>query len=296
MEVVVTRPAGPEAPGTHPARVYSAGRSLTALVTAVLLVGCTPSEAAPAPLVENTTPHGVSSASGPYSVADRGVRRQATPAPLPPMTCAPGSIVRAVDTGGVKLVAFGFDDGPWPVTTASIMTELERRGMRATFFMIGAHLTKYPDIGRSVVLRGHEVGNHTLSHRYTTNAIMREIVPAAGLIAATTGAYPRLFRSPGLSTSTTLQNALAYLSLCNIFMSISTGDSASPRPSSATICARFKSQLRPGAIVLAHDGGGYHESTAAAMPCMLDHATRHGYRVVTISELLGQSVVSGFGR
>ncbi len=119
---------------------------------------------------------------------------------------------------------------------------------------------------------------------------------AASLIAATTGAYPRLFRSPGLSTSSTLQNALAYLSLCNIFMSISTGDAASPRPSAATICARFKSQLHPGAIVLAHDGGGYHESTAAAMSCMLDHATRQGYRVVTISELLGQSVVSGFGR
>ena len=212
------------------------------------------------------------------------------------MTCAPGSIVRTVDTGGVKLVAFGFDDGPWPVTTESIMTELERRGMRATFFMIGAHLDKYPDIGRSVVARGHEAGNHTLSHQYTTKAIMKEIVPAANLIATITGAYPRLFRSPGLSTSATLQNALAYLSLCNIFMSVSTGDAASPRPSSATICSRFKSQLRPGAIVLAHDGGGYHETTAAAVPCMLDYATRQGYRVVTISELLGQSVVSGFGR
>ena len=48
--------------------------------------------------------------------------------------------------------------------------------------------------------------------------------------------------------------------------------------------------------MLAHDGGGYHETTAAAVPCMLDYATRQGYRVVTISELLGQSVGSGFGR
>ena len=175
------------------------------------------------------------------------------------------------------------------------MTEFERRGARATFFLIGAHLQKYPTIGASIVQRGHEVGNHTLSHTYRDTTILAEFLPASDLIAAITGQHPRLFRSPGLTVTDRLQAGLAFVGSCSISASIFTGDSATPRPSSSTICARFVAGLRPGAIVLAHDGGGVHESTAAAVPCMLDHALAQGYTVVTISELLGQSVVAPFG-
>lgn len=288
---MVSRPAGSEA------RVgRTTGPRRATAVVVMLLAACAPSGTPPKTLGPEDRAASVAPLDGPYAIAVRGTRRQATPAPPPPMTCAPGANVHTVDTGGVKLVAFGFDDGPWPDTTAAIMTQFERRGMRATFFMIGAHLVKYPDIGRSVVARGHEVGNHTLSHPYTQAGILGEIAPAADLIAAITGAFPRLFRSPGLTTGAQLRDGLAFFSMCNILTSISTGDAASPRPSAATICERFRNQLHPGGIVLAHDGGGNHDTTAAAVPCMLDYATQQGYRVVTISELLGQSVVSGFGR
>lgn len=226
---------------------------------------------------------------GSFSVAVRGARSQVIPLSALPLSCAPGSVVHSVDTGGAKLVAFGFDDGPWPYTTTAIMSAFEQRGARATFFMIGVHLLKYPDIGRSVAARGHEIGNHTVTHPYTAKTILPQIVPAAQLIASVTGVTPRLFRAPGLLSNAELQNGLATLGYCNIFASIFTGDAATWRPSAATICGRFKAGLRPGAIVLAHDGGGRHETTAAAVPCMLDAAIRSGYRIVTISELLASA-------
>jgi len=73
--------------------------------------------------------------------------------------------------------------------------------------------------------------------------------------------------------------------MCNIFANVLTGDASMPRPTAATICARFAGQLKPGSIVLAHDGGN-HPQTIAAIDCMLDVAQARGYEVVTVSELL----------
>lgn len=212
----------------------------------------------------------------------------------PPITCAPGSRVKTVPTGGAKLVAFGFDDGPSPTNTQLIMTEFEQRGVRATFFEIGPYVQHYADVSRDVVRRGFEIGNHTMTHQYRETPILSEIGPTADLIEQVTGVRPRLFRAPGLASSQRLQDGLAALGMCNILASIMTGDSAQVRPHADIICQRFKDQLHPGGIVLAHDGGVGHMSTVQAVPCMLDHALANGYQVLTISQLLARSTVSGF--
>ncbi|MEI7546936.1 MAG: polysaccharide deacetylase family protein [Actinomycetota bacterium] len=212
----------------------------------------------------------------------------------PPMTCAPGSAVTTVPTGGLKLVAFSFDDGPSPTNTQAIMTEFEQRGVRATFFEIGPYVERYADVSRDVVRRGFEIGNHTMTHQYLEDPILSEIGPTADLIQRVTGVRPRLFRAPGLASSRLLQDGLAKLGMCNILASILTGDASQVRPQADTICQRFKDQLRPGGIVLAHDGGVAHESTVQAVPCMLDYALAQGYQVLTISRLLARSTVNGF--
>ena len=55
-----------------------------------------------------------------------------------PSVCQPGSRVRGVDVGTRKIVAFSFDDGPWPSYTERIMASFESRGLRATFFMVAS--------------------------------------------------------------------------------------------------------------------------------------------------------------
>ena len=203
------------------------------------------------------------------------------------MTCVPGTYVRRVDTGGKKLVALTFDDGPWPYNTEKVMSAIEARGGKATFFWIAANVQKYPDIARSVIARGHEAGNHSVTHQYKVQTLIDEIIPAEVIIRDITGVWPRVYRSPGLTASDRLQSALGYAGFCNIWANLLSGDASVPRPSSDTICDRFKRGLSPGTIVLLHDGGS-HSTTVNAVPCMADWAVSHGYQMVTVSELMGQ--------
>lgn len=222
------------------------------------------------------------------SLAARGARSQVGPIEPPPSTCVPGSFVRRVETGGKKLVALTFDDGPWPTNTEKVMNAIEAYGGKATFFMIANNALKYPTIGRSVADRGHEVGNHSVSHQYIVRVLIDELVPADNILQSVTGVRPRVYRSPGLTASQLLQQALAdYGGRCNIWANILSGDAAMPRPSSETICARFRSGLKPGSIILLHDGGS-HTTTVNAVPCMAAYAVSQGYQMVTVSELMGQ--------
>lgn len=214
--------------------------------------------------------------------AVRGDRQQLVEQPPAPQ-CTPGTIVRKVDTTQ-KVVALSFDDGPVNVTR-TVMDKFERRGMRTTFFVIGTQVNIYPAVAREIVARGFEIANHSVTHSYSWSKMASEVRPANDLIERVTGVRPTIFRSPGLTIAASVQAALAREGMCNIFANILTGDASMPRPSSSTICARFAGQLKPGSIVLAHDGGN-HPQTIAAIDCMLDVAQSRGYEVVTVSELL----------
>ena len=59
-----------------------------------------------------------------------------------------------------KVVALTFDDGPTPRGSSSVLGILRRHDVRATFFLMGSLIEKYPDAGRAIVDEGHELGNH----------------------------------------------------------------------------------------------------------------------------------------
>ena len=63
-----------------------------------------------------------------------------------------------------KAVYLTFDDGPSPEVTPWVIDLLERYGVKATFFMVGDNISKYPEIFRLVVEKGHRMGNHTFNH------------------------------------------------------------------------------------------------------------------------------------
>lgn len=63
-----------------------------------------------------------------------------------------------------RAVYLTFDDGPIPEVTPWVLDVLDRYGVKATFFVVGDNVRKYPDIFREVVRRGHSVGNHTYHH------------------------------------------------------------------------------------------------------------------------------------
>lgn len=198
--------------------------------------------------------------------------------------------IRAVKTSK-KVVAFTFDDGPWPVNTDKILDSLSMYGARSTFFMVSSNAKRYPDIARRVLKRGHEVANHSVSHQYSPSKIANEIGVANWHLRQVTGVIPWAFRSPGLTRSSVIDQRVGYYNMCNIFTDNDLGDWKVPRASAWTLCQRFKRQLHPGYIALLHDGGS-HSQTVKAVPCMLAHAKKQGYSFATISQMLnmGQHV------
>ena len=71
-----------------------------------------------------------------------------------------GDYVARVDTPE-KVVALTFDDGPDPYHTPRVLDVLDRYQVKATFFMMGRNVERYPAVAREVLQRGHEIGNHS---------------------------------------------------------------------------------------------------------------------------------------
>jgi len=238
-----------------------------------------------------------STAANATAAATRGTAVQQTPVPTqPPWTdpawqsgavpgCVPGQYIRGVNTNGQKLITFTFDDGPDPHYTKPIMDAFSQRGLTATFFMIGINLRAYPSLGRSVVDRGFAVGNHSLTHHYTWGAVSGEVTPMNDVIVDVLGVRTPYFRAPGLGDGPPIDAALVRAGMCNFSTDVVLGDHLMPRKSASALCASFAYNLKPGMIVLLHDGGT-HAPTAQAVPCMLDTALTRGYRVVSLAELL----------
>jgi len=74
-----------------------------------------------------------------------------------------GDYVARVDTHE-RVVALTFDDGPDPMHTPRVLAVLDQHQVKATFFMMGRNVERYPEIAREVLRRGHEIGNHSYSH------------------------------------------------------------------------------------------------------------------------------------
>jgi peptidoglycan/xylan/chitin deacetylase (PgdA/CDA1 family) len=206
------------------------------------------------------------------------------PPPPPPPLCVPGAPpIKGLATT-LKVVTFTFDDGPSPKHTRPIMDAFEARGLRATFFTLPS--TRNADLLAEIAARGHEVANHSRTHRYTQKSNVKEMPIASQLIADATGQAPLFYRVPGLFWSKGVVRATGQHGLCAIDTNIILGDWTTPRVSASRLCARFMKGLKPGSLVILHDGGTTHTQTVLAIPCILDYALAQGYQVLGLRDFL----------
>jgi len=184
-------------------------------------------------------------------------------------------------------VAIGFDDGPAPDTSAFV-TMLERSHAQATFFMIGEQVgAAY----RQTLLRelgnGDVLGDHTFTHPdlLVSGGVREQLQKTIGAIHALTGYTPCVFRPPyGDYDQSTLQTARS-LGLATVLWNVDPSDYT--LPGVAAIEQRVLAQVRPGSIIISHDGGGPRGQTLAAYPAIIAALRARGYRIVTIPQLLG---------
>jgi peptidoglycan/xylan/chitin deacetylase (PgdA/CDA1 family) len=205
-----------------------------------------------------------------------------------------GAVASPVALAGDRAFGLTFDDGPDPRHTGAISTLLAERGHRATFFTLGRAARAYPDLIRRLEADGHEVACHGEDHRLLAFALPRtvdaqissweEAVEAAlGHAGAPLLRAPHGVRSPWL-VSVARRRGYA---VCGWNGSVF--DTA--EPGAATIARRVASLLRPGAVVLLHDGdgsgrGGSRAQTVSALGAILDAADGMGLRSRTLGSLL----------
>ncbi|CAN0519774.1 unnamed protein product [Laminaria digitata] len=193
-------------------------------------------------------------------------------------------------------VALTFDDGPDPQVTPAVLEALAAAGARATFFVIGRNLRAHPELGRQIVAAGHELANHSDAHPRTLNlrgtqTMQAEISRGAEAVQAMTGQPARLYRPPIGLKSPPLARVARRLGLQVVMWSCHARDTGSA--SAAQIAARVLGRVRPGDIVLLHDGhdraGTRRAQTAEAVQGILAGLKARGLEAVTVSELLQAS-------
>lgn len=201
-------------------------------------------------------------------------------------------VVWSVDTDE-KVVAFTFDDGPHEIYTPQLLTILAREELKATFFLLGKHVEKYPEIVKRIHSEGHEIGNHSFNHSflplYTKRYVKLQIETTSALIEKTVGSTPTYFRPPmGFFTPSVL-DAISESGMTAVVGEVYPRDPY--KPGVDKIVERVLSRIKPGSIIIMHDSGTFgkidRSQTVAAVSIIIDTLRERGYRFLTIGELIG---------
>lgn len=181
-----------------------------------------------------------------------------------------------------RVVWLTIDDGPSGDTRA-MLDVLERHGAQATFFLVGERALARPDLVQALLDRGHGIGNHSLDHpdtrfwRLGPGELERQIGRNQSVLTVVSGQTPRWFRSVVGMTNPFVGLSLQRHGLARVAWSARGFDGVDCTPEQ--VLARLKRGIRPGAIVLLHEGAA-HGHNVAILAQLLDWLDAEGYRTV----------------
>lgn len=199
-----------------------------------------------------------------------------------------GSVLGKLPTTD-NVVSLTFDDGPNPEATPRILDALKEKNVKATFFILGRHAERWPELVMRIAHEGHQIGNHGYFHRklhfkrpfYVRQDIKlgKRAIERAGAPTPAWFRAPHGFRNPWVtSIAQSMHERVAGWSL---------GVWDTDRPGVDQIVKRTIDGTRPGSIILLHDGDGYDPEgdrmqTAAAVPLIIDGLRAKGFRFETL--------------
>jgi peptidoglycan/xylan/chitin deacetylase (PgdA/CDA1 family) len=189
-----------------------------------------------------------------------------------------------------KAVALTFDDGPDPRWTPDVLALLAKDKARATFFVVGRRATQHPDLVAMEVRAGDEVGNHTWNHKRLKGlppaAIGAELEDGEKAIRRAGAPAPRYFRPPYGAADQTMAAVAAAHGYRTVYWGLCVERFSNHHPPGAAVRAILR-RVRPGMIILAHDGGPPDRSrTMAVLPAVLRGLARRGYRIDDVTQLM----------
>lgn len=192
----------------------------------------------------------------------------------------PPALVRAIYPNAIwrmspseRAVYLTFDDGPIPEITPWVLDLLNKYGIKATFFMVGDNVRKYPDIFRMVKDQGHMVGNHTFNHirgfEYKGKSYLRNIEQANELIQSP------FFRPPHGHLRRN-QALVLHRKYKVIMWDVVTRD-YSNKLNGEQVFQRVKKYARNGSIIVFHDSLKAEKNMKYALPLSIEYLLEKNY-------------------
>jgi len=186
-----------------------------------------------------------------------------------------------------NLVALTFDDGPDPIRTPALLDALRDLHVKATFFVVGEDVDANPEVCRRIVAEGHELGNHTYTHRYLPTArsrsVLRELRATDRAIEQATGIVPTLARPPYGGRSPKTVRAFVRAAKRLVLWDVNSFDwKGKPAPE---LVERVMERARPGSIILMHEAREGGEVTIDAVKQLVPQLRARGLEPVTVSRL-----------
>ncbi len=184
-----------------------------------------------------------------------------------------------------KVVSISFDAAWGNEQTQTLLDILKEHNIKSTFFLVGMWVDKYPESVKAIFDGGHDVGNHSNTHPHLPQAqrdkIKSEIDDCNNKIEKITGKRPILFRPPYGDYNNAVVEVTNELNMHCIQWDVDSLDWKDP--SADEMVKRIKSKIKPGSIILMHNGA---KNTPEALPRILDMIKEEGYSVVPISEII----------
>lgn len=200
-----------------------------------------------------------------------------------------GDIVPRVETDE-KVVALTFDDGPTPEATDEILSILKAHNVKATFFLIGADIEKYPESTKKLIAAGHEIGNHSYSHERMffklPSFIQHEIDATDELIRAAGCTGDIHFRAPFGKKFLLLPYYLSKRHKHNIMWDVEPNTFPEIDKEAGKIVDYTLANSKPGSIILLHIMYKGREESMKAVPGIIEGLKARGFTFKTVSELL----------
>ena len=200
-----------------------------------------------------------------------------------------GELIPRVNTSE-KLVALTFDDGPTSDGTDQILAILAEQDVKATFFVTGAELEKNLEQGRKIVAAGHELGNHSYSHKrmmlVTPSFVEQEIETTDTLIREAGHQGQILFRPPYGKKLFALPYYLSRTDRKSVTWDVEPESYPDIAADADKITEHVLSKTRPGSIIILHVMYPNRRESMKAVKKIVEGLKAQGYSFKTTSELL----------
>ena len=196
-----------------------------------------------------------------------------------------------------KVVSISFDAAWGNEDTQQLIDILDKYGVKATFFVVGEWVDKYPESVKALFDAGHEVMSHSNTHAHfnslSADEIVADLTACGDKIEGVTGVRPTLFRCPYGEYDDHVINAVRSMDIEPIQWDVDSLDWKDL--SAADITKRVTGKVQPGSIVLFHNAALH---TPEALPGIIEALLQQGYTFVPISQILlsGEYTIDHTGR